>query len=131
MIGGVDVVIPAVGDPATLEACARIVQRLWPHARFEDAETGERYARCGDIPFGRVRELFAYPDEGAKSAWDADSPDSPPNSMLYLILSPDSVTAVLDDPNTPEMQAMLEAIRNMMCERKLSPDFEEPWAEAA
>src|SRR5262249_8103633 len=98
MIGGTDIVIPAVGGPDDLDACARIVQCLWPHAQFEDAVTGEKYAGYADIPLGRVRELFAYRDESAEAAWDADSPDSPPNSMLYLILSPDSVTVVLDDP---------------------------------
>jgi hypothetical protein len=114
MIGGTDIVIPAVGDPADLDACARIVQRRWPHARFEDAITGEKYARYDDIPLGRVSELFAYPDGNAEAAWDADSPDSPPNSMLYLILSSDSITVVLDDPDTADMRAMLGAFRTML-----------------
>lgn len=114
MIGGTDIVIPAVGDPAALEACARIVQRRWPHARFEDADTGEKFSWYGDIPLGRVRELFAYPDETAEAAWDADSAESPPNSMLYLILSPDCVTAVLDDPHTADMRALLESFRTML-----------------
>jgi hypothetical protein len=131
MIGGTDIVIPAVGDPAALEACARIVQRHWPHARFEDAETGDRYARYGDIPLAHVRQLFAYPDDKAQAAWDEDNPESPPNSMLYLILCSDSITAVMDNPDTPEMQALLESIRNMMYERILSPDLEEKYAEAA
>ncbi len=112
--GGTDVVIPAIGDPAALDACVRIVQRRWGHARFENAITGEKYARYEDIPLGRVRELFAYLDAGAEAAWDADSPDSPPNSMLYLILSPKSVTVVLDDPNTADMRAMLEAFRTLL-----------------
>jgi hypothetical protein len=114
MIGGTDIVIPAVGDPAALDACARIVQRRWPHARFEDAVTGEKYARYADIPLGRVRELFAYPDDSAEAAWDADRPDSPPNSILYLILSANFVTVVLDDPNTADMRAMLEGFRTLL-----------------
>ncbi len=126
MIGGTDIVIPAVGDASALDACARVVQRCWPHARFEDAETGEKYAWYGDIPFGRVRELFAYPDDKAEAAWDADRPDSPPNSMLYLILSPDSVTAVLDDPDAADMRAMLEGFRTL-----LRTDILNTYAEAA
>ncbi len=114
MIGGIDVVIPAVGDVATLEACARIVQRYWPNARFEDAETGEKYARCGDVPLERVRELFAYADAQAEAAWDADREDSPPNSMLYLIRSPASITVVLDDPNAADMQTLLEEFRTIL-----------------
>ncbi len=60
MIGGNDIVFPAVGDSAALEACARIVGRCWPDVRFEDAITGDKYRRFGDIPFGKVRELLAY-----------------------------------------------------------------------
>jgi hypothetical protein len=114
MIGGTDIVIPAVGDSAVLEACARIVQRHWPDAKFEDAETGEKYDWYGEIPLDRVRELLAYPDAAAEASWDADQPDSPPNSMLYLILSPDFVTAVLDDPSAANMQSILESIRAML-----------------
>ena len=114
MIGGVDVVIPAIGDAAALEACARIIRRYWPHARFEDAETGEKYSGYGDIPLGHVRELFVYADAHAETAWDADRPDSPANSMLYLIRSPGFVTAVLDDPDSAEMRAMLESFRGIL-----------------
>ena len=126
MIGGTDILIPAVGDADALDACARIVQHRWPQARFEDAVTGEKYARYGDIAFGRVRELFAYRDAEAEAAWDADSADSPWNSMLYLILSSDFVTVVLDDPQTAEMRAMLEAFRTI-----LWTDLLNTYAEAA
>ncbi len=114
MIGGNDIVIPAVGDSAALEACLRIVQRHWPHARFEDALTGDKYSRCGEIPLGRVREVLAYPDADAEAAWDADSPDSPPNSMLYLIVSPNFITAVLDDPTAADMHSILEFILKIL-----------------
>lgn len=129
MIGGTDIVIPAVGDAATLDACVRIVQRLWPSARFEDAETGEKYDRYDDIPLGRVRQLFAYPDGQAEAAWDAGDPDTPANSMLYFLLSPDFVTVVVDDPAAPDMRVTLDAIRGIIRDRILSPDIEE--AEAA
>jgi hypothetical protein len=138
MIGGTDVVIPATGDSAsTLDACARILRWHWPHVTFEDAETGDKYAKYGDVPFGRVRELFAYRDKQAEAAWDTDHPDSPPNSMVYVILTPESpdssrlVTVVLDNPDTPEMQEILESIRDMMRERIMSPAIEETYAEVA
>jgi hypothetical protein len=114
MIGGVDVVIPAVGEADALQACVRIVQHRWPNARFEDVETGEKYAGCGEIPLEHVRELLAYSDAQAEAAWDADREDSPPNSMLYLIRSPDFITVVLDDPNTVDMKALLEEFRTTL-----------------
>ena len=130
MIGGKDIVIPAAGTPASLDACARVVQRQWPAARFEDAETGEKYSTFGDIPFGRVRQLLAYPDATAEAFWDADRPDSPVNSMLYLIVGKQSVTAVLDDPNAGEMPAILEGIKMMMEMEILNTDAIR-YAEAA
>jgi len=114
VIGGNDVVFPAVGDSAVLEACARIVGRHWPDIRFEDAITGDKYQRLGDIPLGRVRELLAYPNADAEAAWDADRPDSPENSMLYLIVRPEDVTVVLDNPDTAEMRSILYAIHDLL-----------------
>ncbi len=114
MIGGTDIVFPAVGDSAALEACARIVGRHWPNVRFEDAVTGEKYQRLADIPLGKVRELLAYPNAAAEAAWDADTPDSPENSMLYLIVRPEDITVVLDNPNTAEMRSILNAIRDLL-----------------
>lgn len=114
MIGGNDIVFPAVGDSAALEACARIVGRHWPNIRFEDALTGDKYPRLGDIPLGRVRELLAYPNAEAEAAWDADNPASPENSMLYLIVRPEDITVVLDNPDTAEMRSILDAIHDWL-----------------
>ncbi len=114
MIGGTDIVIPAVGSPASLDLCARIVLLKWPHARFENAETGEKYATYEDIPFGLVRYLLAYPNAEAEALWDADSPDSPVNSMLHLILSENCVTVVVDDPEAGEMPAILKGIKAIL-----------------
>lgn len=114
MIGGNDIVFPAVGDPASLEACARIVGRHWPDVRFEDAATGAKYQHLAEIPFGKVRELLVYPNADAEAAWDADSPDSAENSMLYLIVRPEDLTVVLDNPQTEEMQSILNTIANML-----------------
>jgi hypothetical protein len=114
MIGGNDIVIRSVGDSASLEACARIIRRCWPHVRFEDAVTGEKYARMTDVPFGTVRELLAYPSEEAEACWDADRTDSPENSMLYIIARENDVTVVLDNPGTADMQLILEGIHGVL-----------------
>lgn len=111
MIGGTDIVIPAPGGQATLDLCARIVRRYWPQACFEDAVAGDKYDQYGEIPLGRVHELLVYRDAHAQAAWDAGDANAPENSMLYLLLSDDSITAVLDDPETEEMRSMLESLR--------------------
>src|SRR5437899_1493366 len=114
MIGGNDIVFPAIGDSATLEACARIVGERWPQVRFEDAITGDKYNRLEGIPFGIVQELLAYPNADAEKAWDTDSPNSPENSMLYLIVRPEDITVVLDNPDTVEMRSILNAIKDWL-----------------
>ncbi len=114
MIGGTDVVFSAIDDSASLEACARIIGQHWPNIRFEDAITGDKYERLGDIPFDQVCELLAYPDADAEAAWDADRPDSPENSMISLIVRPDEITVVLDNPNTPQMQSILNLIHESL-----------------
>jgi hypothetical protein len=115
MIGGIDIVFPAVGDAATLEGCAPAVGQYWPNIRFEDAVTGDKYQRLADVPFGKVRELLAYCNADAEAAWDADRPDSPENSMIYLIVRPEDVTVVLDNPDTAEMRSILNAIHDGLC----------------
>jgi hypothetical protein len=120
MIGGADIVIPATGDSGALLACISIVQRHWPNARFEDAESGEKYCRSDAIPLTQVRQLFAYENASAEADWEADHPDSPPNSMLYLLLSADSVTAVVDDPSTPDMTALLDSMKMALSRNALS-----------
>jgi len=121
MIGGRDIVFPTIGDPASLEACARIIQRHWPNIRFENAVTGDKYERLSAIPFGKVRELLAYPDADAEAAWDGDSSSSAENSMLYLIVRPRDFTVVIDNPDTDEMQSILKAIRYSLWDKNRLP----------
>lgn len=114
MIGGSDVVFPAVGNSASLEACARIVARQWPNVRFEDAILGVKYQRLADIPFGHVKELLAYRDAAAESAWDNDRLDTPENVLLNLIVRPDDITVVVDNPKAREMHSLLQAIHDLL-----------------
>src|SRR2546421_5789641 len=98
MIGGTDIVIPTIGDSEALDACVRMIREYWPQAVFENALTGEKYQHYRELPFGQLRELFVYPNAGAMAAWDHGEESAATNSMLYLILSPDQVTVVLDEP---------------------------------
>jgi hypothetical protein len=68
MIGGTDRVFDAVGDSASLEACVRIIRKKWPQARFENAETGEKYSTLKEIPCGSVRELLVNSDATAEES---------------------------------------------------------------
>ena len=111
MIGGTDIVIPAKGDSETLDACVRMIREFWPEARFEDALTGEKYSRYTDVPIERLGELFVYPDVIAETLWDRGDANAAANSMVYLVLSPENVTVVADDPTAEPIKSMLESIR--------------------
>jgi hypothetical protein len=126
MIGGTDIVIPAKGDPEALDACVRIIREYWPQARFENALTGEKHSHYEELAFGNLQELFVYPDALAETAWDQGNDNAATNSMLYLILSPSSVTVILDDPKTEAMQSIIESIRKI-----LAKDVWNTYAEAA
>ena len=82
--------------------------------RFENAVTGDKYPQLNDIPFAGLNELLAYPSEESEAAWDDDEPESPENSMLYIIMRDKEITVVLDNPDTPEMQSILEAIHGLL-----------------
>jgi hypothetical protein len=114
MIGGTDIVIPWRGDPAVLKECVHIIQQHWPQARFENALTGEKCPSYADVALGAVRELLAYRDASSEALWDADGAYASANTMIYLILSSDCLTVVLDDPNTEEMRSLLEALRKTL-----------------
>jgi hypothetical protein len=126
MIGGTDIVIPTKGDCEALDACVRIIREYWPQATFENALTAEKHNHYEELPFGHLRELFVYPDAVAEKAWDQGEANAATNSMLYLILSPDHVTVVLDDPNTEPMRSMLKSIQS-----SLAMDLLNTYAEAA
>lgn len=113
MIGGTDVALKTAGDPETVEAFVRVIRHVWPEARYEDAETGTRYARLGDIPFGQVKELLVYPDWDAVQLWD-EGRDAPENSMIDLVRRDQDVTLVCDAPQRGTIQTILEGARGLI-----------------
>ena len=70
MIGGVDISIPTKTGALSLEAAVRVVRQFWIDAVYENGETGERYPRFEDIPFGKLDEVFIYRDPSAANVWE-------------------------------------------------------------
>ena len=114
MIGGTDRVFDAVGDSASLEACVRIIRKKWPQARFENAETGEKYSTLNEIPCGSVRELLVNSDATAEESWDHDRPDSPQNSLISILVRTNEVTIIVDDTESPDMRFILDGIEHLL-----------------
>lgn len=89
-IGGTDIVFRCPGCPAAMDACVQVILAYWPKATFEDALTGEKWARYQDIPFGKVTDLFIYGEH-----------------LIYLIRRTADITLVLLEP----MPEMMESVR--------------------
>lgn len=97
MIGGIDIMIPTQAGPSSLVAAVRAIVQYWPNAVFENAVTGDRYARLANIPFGRLDEVFVYRDAKTADAWDAEGavPDLH-DTMVHVITDEDRLTLVVD-----------------------------------
>lgn len=98
MIGGIDIDLPTYGNSLALEIGVRAIRQIWSTAVFEDAETGDRYNRFWQIPFGSIKELFVYPDKESADAWDNEGAiPSLSNKMIHLIADDEAITVVVDE----------------------------------
>jgi hypothetical protein len=111
MIGGSDVIIPTRADTAAFDVAVRAIRREWPEAVFENAETGDRFIRYSELPFGEISELFVYRSADFFDAWD--DPDAGPlrfSTMIHLLGGEGDLTVVVHDRNDPQVQRMLDSM---------------------
>jgi hypothetical protein len=114
MIGGIDVAIPTNCGPMSIEIAVRAIRQRWPHAEYENGITGDRYHEFGQIPFGKLEEIFVYRDGAAADRWDADGAiPSLRNTMIHLVADPELVTVVVDERDA-EMEAIVTAISSAL-----------------
>lgn len=112
MIGGIDVPLSSAAGLESLEVAVRAIRQLWPRAVCENANTGVRYARFGEVPFGEAEELFVYRDPEVADIWDREGAiDAVSNTMIHLLHDEGLLTAVVDE-RTPDMETILNAIRS-------------------
>jgi hypothetical protein len=114
MIGGIDVRIPSGANSHSVEAAVRAVRQAWPQAVFENGNTGERYGRFWEIPFGQIDEIFVYRDTACADLWDRfGAVPEATNKMIHIIHDEGLITAVIDEKSA-EMDAAMEAIRSAL-----------------
>jgi hypothetical protein len=58
MLGAIDTRLPTKAGIEAVEVAVRAIRQLWPHAVWENGESGERYDFFWQIPFGELTELF-------------------------------------------------------------------------
>lgn len=111
MIGGHDISFPTGSSPEVMDGAIRIVNVFWPGAVLENAETTELldggFLGVRELP----REVLIYKNADARASWAVNGavPENS-NQMVHMICGADSITIVVDDPNSAEMPALLDAI---------------------
>lgn len=112
MIGGIDIRLKTRAGANSIEVAVRAIRQLWPHAVFENGQTGERYGQFGSIPFGEIEEIFVYRDNDTAEKWEAEGaiPELF-NTMIHIIHDEGFLTIVVDEQNA-ETSSLIEAIQS-------------------
>jgi len=112
MIGGHDISFNTGSCPGIMDGAIRIVSAFWPHAILENAETAElldsNFLGVRELP----REVLIYECADARGLWATmgAAPENA-NQMVHMIGGVDSITIVVDNADSAEMSAMINAIR--------------------
>ena len=115
MIGGTDIIIPTQAGTAALDLSARLISRDWPEAVFEHAETSQRAETYQGLQFSGVSELLIYKNMNTAKAWgEKGAVPELSNTMIHLLVSAESLTAVVDDPNADDMKLLIDSIRHAL-----------------
>jgi len=117
MIEGTDTVFNVAGESAAMEAATRLLCRQWPEACYTDIETGSRFQRMEQIPFGQITELMVYNSADAERVWD-EAKDPEENSTVLFIGRKQDFTVVCDNPLAPDMRSFLDSLRTLFCSLK-------------
>ena len=124
MIGGVERRITTRAGELAVQVAVRAARQQWPKAVFENADTGDRYARFWDIPFQGLKEIFVYRDATAADAWDSQGaiPELS-NTMIHLIADTGLITVVVDELNDT-MSETVDGIASALRDEILSWSIE-------
>ena len=113
MIGGHDISLLSDTPAQATEGTVRLALALWRDAVVEDAETGELLGSVIGTDRELPSEILIYRNAFARDCWVAHGavPENA-SSMIHVVRDEDSVTVIVDDPDTQEMAALLEAVRD-------------------
>jgi len=135
MIGGVDVILQTdLPADRALDAAVRTISRRWPHAAFQDGNTGLLLRAYPLIRFAKLNEVLVYQDHSAFERWEEIGADpSTANTMIHLLsYKPGRLTVVVDDERATEMSQLISSIRAAITDRSWRmPHFVPPRREAA
>jgi hypothetical protein len=115
MIGGHDILFRTETSSQTTEGVVWLALVFWQEAVVEDAETGEILTRDMASLKELPPEVLIYKSPQARESWAVNGAIlENKNLMIHVIRGVDSMTVVVDEPGTPEMAALLDAIRKFV-----------------
>lgn len=124
MTSGSDFIIRNVFKPTweLLDLAARRIGEVWPQVVFQFENDGGTvvtvpFTGFGQIPFGTLKEMFAYKNPAEYEAWQSPGhPDWGINTMVQLVVRENELTVVVDfltDEIVPLLSSIESAVRGL------------------
>jgi hypothetical protein len=115
MIGGQDIGIPCADPEVALDLATRVVMRHWPGCLIQNGDTGEAMPSYAEWNFAAIRELLVNKTAEASRLWDQlGACEATNGTLVHLIANTNTLTVVVDDVPTSEMNSMLREIRRAL-----------------
>lgn len=114
MICGNDTVIRTTSPPEIAEQILNLIRFEWNDMVIENADTGEEIAFV--VPGFQTlpQEFFVYRNAEMKKSWDDEGAcNKNVNTMFHVLLQPQQVTVVVDDPSFPINRDVIGAARGL------------------
>lgn len=121
MIGGCDIVLTSSYLTEDLiHHAAEAILNIWTKGVIEAADTENKLLQLSDLFGGTYKEVFVYRDLDSHASWTRHGwTRNNCTSMIHLLAYFDTgtLTCVLENPDNPELKAILEAIQVRISER--------------
>ena len=119
MIGGMDIHLQTRAGDEAVQVAVRAIRDHWPHAVYENGDTGDLYEQFSQIPFAELDEIFVYRDMDAAKAWDEEGAvPALYNTMIHVLGDEDMITLVVDEKDGA-MQEMIATVKSALDDETL------------
>lgn len=113
--GGVDIVFTCIGADVCMIRAVRMLEIFWPRCILSDPDSDNTWTSSHSVPFGKMRELFAYKSRELMEKWHelGAEPQLLGTMIHFLHNGEDQLTIVVDDPEDTETKKFLDSVRTM------------------
>lgn len=115
MIGGCDISFPVGTASSAMEAVIRSLLVHWKRAIVENAQTGKTIVLPLPVEESFPREVFVYKDVESCKLWERlGAVEKTADTMVHVLQGTESITVVVDDPQSVAMAHMLRDIHQLL-----------------